>query len=396
MFILIGLTNGFAVVTGQRFGAQDETGVRRSFTTSLVLSFGFSAIFTVLLVFMLKPILSAMNVPQEIFNDAYDYLSIIVYGLWTTNLYNVLSSVIRALGDSKTPLYVLITASVLNVVLAILFIAEFNMGVKGAAIAVIVSQAVSAFLCIYFIKKNFPILHIKKADWKFNRKFASYHLKIGVPMALQFSILGLGMLIIQSVCNAFGPLIIGAFTYALRIEQIAIMPMASFGIAMAAYTAQNFGAGNYSRIRQGVRKCSLISLGVSIFMTLVLYIWGADIIRFFAGNTHPDVISIAKSYLNISTLFYFFIGQLFIFRHVLQGMGDAIIPLIASIAELLLRSFAAVYLAVKFSYFGIFFAGPIAWIGAALIVSLGYFSAMKNAVKTARRKKHEKFRVLQA
>ena len=203
-------------------------------------------------------------------------------------------------------------------------------------------------------------------------------------MAVQSSILGLGILIIQSVCNTFGSDVIAAFTAALRIEQIATMPMISFGIALAAYTAQNFGANNFNRIRSGVQKTSIINISLSVIMTLIIHFFGSNIVALFIGKGEHHIIEIARQYLWISTLFYFFLGQIFIFRNALQGMGEAVLPLAASIAELLVRSFAAVYLAVKFSYFGIFYAGPIAWITASVILAAGYFTNLLKIVKKAR------------
>ena len=181
-----------------------------------------------------------MNVPQNIYKDAYDYIFIVILGLVVVNIYNLLASVIRALGDSKTPLYFLIFASLLNIVLALFFILNLHMGVPGSAIAVVISQAISVIMCIAYVKMKFPILHLKKKDWKFTVKdkdFIYDHLKIGFPMALQFSIIGLGILVIQSVCNSFGSDVIAAMTAALRIEQIATMPMMSFGVAVAAFVA---------------------------------------------------------------------------------------------------------------------------------------------------------------
>lgn len=322
-----------------------------------------------------------MNVPQEIYHNAFWYIQIVIAGLITGCFYNLLASIIRALGDSKTPLYFLIFASILNIFLALLFILKFHMGVQGSAVAVVLSQAISALMCVFYVKKRFPILHLKKKDWIFDKsnreediEFALEHLKVGIPMALQFSILGIGILIIQSVCNTFGPNIIAAFTAALRIEQIATLPMISFGVALAAYVAQNYGARNFSRIRQGVKKASIINLILSLIMAFIMHYWGSDIVRVFLGNSQENIIMIARSYLFISTMFYFFLGQIFIFRNALQGMGQTIIPLTASFAELMVRSYAAVYLAVKFSYFGIFYAGPIAWVTASLIVAIGYTS----------------------
>ena len=388
MFVVVGLTNGFAVITGQRFGAKDTQGVRRSVTVSTVLSMGFTVLFSLLLALGMNTILKLMNVPKEIYTDAFWYIQIVVVGLVIVNAYNLLASIVRALGDSKTPLYFLIFASVLNIFLALLFILKFNWGVPGSAVAVVLSQGVSALLCIIYVKLKFPILHLKLSDWTYALKkesipFAIEHLKVGIPMSVQFSILGIGILIIQSVCNSFGPDVIAAFTAALRIEQIATMPMISFGVALAAYTAQNFGAYNFSRIREGVNKGSVINICLSIIMTLLIHFYGSNIVGIFIGKSETHIINIARSYLWISTLFYFFLGQIFIFRNTLQGMGEAFLPLVASIAELLVRSFAAVYLAVKFGYYGIFYAGPIAWILASTIMASGYYANLFKIVKKA-------------
>ena len=389
MFVVVGLTNGFAVITGQRFGAKDPVGVRRSVTVSTVLSSVFTIVFSVLLGLFMNVILGWMNVPREIYKDAFWYIQIVVAGLISANAYNLLASIVRALGDSKTPLYFLIFASLLNIVLALLFILKFGWGVPGSAVAVVISQAVSSCLCVVYVKKRFPILHLKLDDWKFAIKkesipFAMEHLKVGIPMALQYSILGIGILIIQSVCNTFGPDVIAAFTAALRIEQIATLPMVSFGVALAAYTAQNFGANNYSRIRAGVKRSSLINISLSIIMAILIHFWGSDVVGIFLGQAETEIIKIAREYLWISTIFYFFLGQIFIFRNALQGMGEAVLPLAASIAELVIRSFAAVYLAVKFSYFGIFYAGPIAWVTASTILAAGYFACFFKIIKKAR------------
>ena len=384
LFAVNGMTNGFAVITGQKFGAGDVCGVRRSAAVSTLLSTVFTVFFSIIFMIFMKPVLFMMNVPAEIFDDAYWYIQICVFGLFTANFYNLLASIIRALGDSKTPLYFLIFASVLNVILALIFILEFHLGVPGSAVAVVLSQAFSVVLCLLYVKKRFPILHLKKSDWIFKKEnraedieFIKEHLNVGLPMAVQFSVLGIGMLIIQSVCNSFGANIIAAMTAALRIEQIATMPMVSFGVAISVFVAQNFGAKNINRIRHGVIKSSVINLVLSIAMAFVMRLWGSDIVGIFIGQEKTEVINIAHEYLWISTLFYFFLGQIFIFRNALQGMGRTLIPLTSSFAELMVRSFAAVYLAVKFGYYGIFYAGPIAWISASIIVAAGYFLNIK-------------------
>ena len=379
MFAVVGMNNGFAVITGLRLGAKDYVGVRRSVTLSTILSTAFTAIFTIIFAVLMKPILFMMNVPADIMHNAFWYIQICILGLVTVNFYNLLASIVRALGDSKTPLYFLILASILNIFLALLFILKFHWGVPGSAVAVVLSQGFSALLCVIYIKFKFPILQIKKDEWKFDFihnkddiNFAKEHLAVGIPMVIQFSILGISILIIQCVCNSFGANVIAAFTAALRIEQIATMPMISFGIALATFVAQNFGAGEIKRIRQGVKRASVINICLSIIMAFIMRYYGSHIVQIFIGNGSPEVIKIAHDYLWISTIFYFFLGQIFIFRNALQGIGRPLIPMTSSFAELMVRSYAAVYLAVKYSYFGIFYAGPIAWVTASIILAIGY------------------------
>lgn len=397
MFIIVGMTNGFAVITGQRFGAKDYEGVRRSVTMSTILSTVFTITFTIICAAAMHHILFLMNVPQEIYKDAYYYIQIVVIGLIVANFYNLLASIIRALGDSMTPLYCLIIASVLNIFLALLFILEFHMGVPGSAFALVLSQAFSALLCVWYVKKHFPILHLKKKDWIIDWKkefnFALAHPKVGIPMAVQFGILGLSLLIIQSVCNTFGPDVIAAFTAALRIEQMATLPMISFGVALAAYVAQNFGAGNFSRIRFGVKKASLINVILSIVMAFIMHFWGGHLVRIFVGYQNEDIVKIAHDYLFRSSLFYFFLAQIFIYRNALQGLGRAVIPMLAAVGELLMRAFAAIYLAAKIGYFGVFYAGPIAWVAASIVLAAGYYSTIKQFILKTQQKLRKNRRV---
>ena len=392
-FIIVGLTNGFAVVTGQRFGAKDIKGVRNSVVISTILSVIVTFIFSSIFALSMNYILKWMNVPDNIYHNAFWYVEIIIIGLIATTMYNMLASIIRALGDSKTPLYFLIIASLINIILALIFIIVFHMGVPGSAIAVILSQGISVILCTIFIKYKFPILRIHRNEWfiKFDKDFydsAYEHLKIGVPMAVQFSILGISILIIQSVCNSFGSNVIAAMTAALRIEQIATLPMMSFGVALAAYVAQNFGARKFKRIRLGVIKTSTINIALSIVMAFVMRFWGTNIIGAFIGTATKEIINIAHSYLLISTIFYFFLGQIFIYRNALQGMGETVFPLLSSIAELVMRAFTAVYLAIKFGYIGMFYAGPIAWVSASPVLFLGYLYSIKHIIYKIKNKIH--------
>lgn len=372
ILITLGFTGGLTVITAQRFGAKDFDGVRRSVTHSLIAAFGLSILMTALLMSFMQPLLRLMNVPGNIMKDAYNFMMILSGGLVMIVAYNLLSGFIRALGDSKTPLYFLIFSSLLNILLNLWLIYSFKLGVIGSAVGTCISMTVSAALCLVYMIKKYPLLRVRRQDWRLDYRFMMQHLNIAVPMALQFSVLSLGLMFVQSVCNSFGANTIAAFTSALRIEQLATQPMVALGIAMATYAAQNSGAGMINRIRAGVRNSSLISLSFSVFIALLVRFVGEEMVGIFIDNPSPEIIRTARQYLNISTLFYLFLGQIFIFRNTLQGMGDSFIPLVAGIMELVMRSFAAVFLAARFGYVGICYAGPIAWVAASTVVSVGY------------------------
>ena len=250
VLVSIGFTNGLTVITAQRFGARDYRGLRRSVTTATLLSSAFTLSAGAVMLASLDVLFKVMNVPQEIAQDAKSFISIISYGVIMIVFFNLLSGFMRALGDSKTPLYFLIFTTLLNITFNIVFIYCMKLGVAGSALGTVCAMTVSVFCCLLYIGKKYPILHPQKEDWKLNWQFCKQHLKIAVPMAVQFSIIAVSATITQSVCNSFGPDTIAAFTSAMRVEQLATQPMVSFGIAMATYVAQNFGAGMIGRIRR--------------------------------------------------------------------------------------------------------------------------------------------------
>lgn len=375
MFLMIafGFTAGLTIITAQRFGARDERGIKSSVFHALIAALCLSLIITVGLVFFLKPLLRLMNVPEEIMSEAYTFMLILGFSITSIVLYNLLSGFIRALGDSKTPLYFLIASSILNIVLNFYFIYYMGWGVAGSASGTFCSMSISALACMWFIAKKFPLLKISLADCRYNHKFMMEHLRVAVPMAIQFSILALSMMIVQSVCNSFGTDVIAGFTAAMRIEQISTQPLFAIGIAFATFSAQNFGAALIKRIRQGVRQCLVASLILSVIISLGVRFYGSHLVSAFIEGGNPKIVHIGQQYLMISTYFYFFLSCIFIARNALQGMGKTSIPLISGIVELALRAFAAIYLAKAMGYVGIFWAGPIAWLGGAVVVLLGYW-----------------------
>ena len=379
--ITIGFTAGLTVITAQRFGAGDEKGVRQSAAASIIISTIYTLSITFVMLGLITPILKLMNVPEEIFSEAKAFISMITIGLIMIVFYNLLANIIRALGDSKTPLYFLIFSALINIILNYALIKYLGFGVEGSALGTIISLSISVICCYFYIVKKYPLLHLHKSDWKLDWNFYKQHIIIALPMGIQFSIIALSSIIMQSVCNTFGATTIAAFTSAMRIEQVATQPMVSFGIAMATYTAQNYGAGYIGRIRKGVFNCSIISLVIALIAGILMYTVGENMVDIFIKGHNEEVITQAQAYLNISVLFYFFLGQIFIYRNALQGLGKPSIPLISSVVELMMRSFAAIVLAAHIGYIGVCIASPIAWVGGAIVVSIGYFYTLKQISK---------------
>lgn len=375
MFLLIafGFTGGLTIITAQRFGAKDIKGVKASFFHSLIASAIFSAIISFCVIFFLKDILIIMNVPKELMDDAYKFTYILGLSMSIIILYNLLSGAIRALGDSKTPLYFLISSSVLNIAFNFMFIKFFGWGVQGSAMGTLCSVSFSALACILFIYAKYPMLKLKLKDCHYSHKIMKEHLHVAIPMALQFSILSIGLLVVQSLCNSFGTDVIAGFTAAMRIEQISTQPLLALGIAFATYSAQNFGAVLIKRIRQGVRQCLFAGLILSIIIGLTVRFYGVNMISVFIEDKDKNIINIGQNYLLLTSYFYFFLLSIFIVRNAIQGMGKTFVPVLSTILELVARIFAAFYLAQKIGYMGVFWSGPIAWFCGASVAVIGYF-----------------------
>lgn len=373
----LGFTNGLSIITAQRFGANDIKNVRKSFAIGIVLSSLFAIFVFLFLVLKMDLILRLMNVPEDIFVDAGRFMTILSYGVIAIIFYNFLAGILRSLGDSKTPLYYLIFSSILNVAINITLIVKFNLDVTGVAFGTCVAQLTSAILCLTYMLVKYPMLRIRKNDFSFDFNYLLEHLKIAIPMMVQFSIIGLGVITVQSVCNQFGTDTIAAFSAATRIEQLATMPLFSLGHALTTFVAQNFGARLLRRIRHGVLQCFIVSSAASIILAFISFAWGKHLAALFLNNPNQEILSQATTYIQTTTIFYIFLAQIFIFRQTLQGMGRAVIPLISGIIELIMRWFAAFSLAAYIGYKGICYAGPVAWVSAAIFVFISYIVLIK-------------------
>ncbi len=373
LIIAFSFTGGLTAITAQRFGAGDNDGVRRSVTHSIRASLVLSVGLTILLVAVLKPLMRVLNVPEGIFTDSYHFILILGSALILIVAFNLLSGFIRALGDSKTPLYFLIFSTVLNILFNFILIKYAQMGVIGSALGTLFAIAVSVVCCVLYIRKYYPILLLKKQDWQYNPAFMREHLHIAIPMSIQFSILSLSIMVIQAVSNSFGERVIVGLTISLRVEQLATQPLMAIGLAMATFVAQNYGAGKISRIRSAVRQTAAVSFILSLVMSACVFFFGRQMIGSFLDNPDSFAVNVGMSYLSISIMFYFFLGMIFIFKNTLQSMGKPLYPVLSGFIELGIRSFAAVYLASKIGYTGIYYASPLAWLGGAAVVFLGYY-----------------------
>lgn len=369
---VLGLASGFSVLVSQRFGANDEEGVKKAVGNAIILSIIMTIIITIISVFFAKPLLNLIKTPHDIIDEAYSYIVVIYGGIFVTFFYNIIASILRALGDSKTPLYFLIVASILNIILDLVFIVKFSMGVEGAAYATVISQGFSGILCLIYTSKKFPILKLEKKHFILDKEFYKKHLSIGIPMALQFSITAIGGVILQSAVNSFGSTVVAAHTAASKVEQLVMQPSVTFGVTMATYCAQNLGANNIERIKEGVKKCTLINIAIGTIGGIMLIILGENFVKLFVSNSDPNIISYATKYLTTVSFFFIPLSLIFIYRNALQGMGYTFVPMMAGVYELVARTIVAFTLPLIIGYTGICLAGPMAWIAASVPLIIDY------------------------
>lgn len=379
-------TQGFTVITAQKFGAREYDLVKKSLAASIVLSAALTIIVTLISAPFSYQMLAFLRTPADIIHMADTYLFIMLVGIFATVFYNLSSNIIRALGDSKTPLYFLIFASILNVFLDIYFIVNLKMGIVGAGWATVLSQAISTILCLAFMFWKFPILRLKKEDWMVSKDFYMEHLRVGIPMGFQMSVLSIGIIALQFVLNGFGSVAVAAFTTAMRVDQLFTQVYLALGATMAVFAAQNFGAKKLSRIKEGAKASILIAFITSIFSILVLTFFSGDLVALFMSEVDPEVVRLAEIYLHILMIFFFFLGVLLIFRNILQGMGSVMAPLASGIAELIARTACAFIFGHYFGYVGICTATPAAWAAAALVLFIGYKISLIKHVKTIRKR----------
>lgn len=364
----LGICSGFAIPIAQSFGAGDQEAVRSRAGQLVWLGLIFSLGLTLLTFFTTDDILRLIKTPAEIYDDAYTYIFIVFMGSGATILYNLSSGVLRALGDSRTPLLFLIAAVIINVVLDILFMATFGMGVEGAAFATVISQAASGLACLVYIRARVPALRLSSCHLRPNLRRMAYISSIGVPMGLQFSITAVGSILLQSAVNSLGAGAVAAVSAGSKVHNIMAAPMETAGITMATYCGQNLGAGRPDRIRKGVMSITWVTIAYSLLAFGVNYLAGASIACLFMDASQSAILSQVHHYLTINGIAYPLLVLIFIFRNSLQGMGYSSSAMFAGLAELIARAIVAFGFVGRFAFGAVCFANPLAWLFADLIL----------------------------
>lgn len=377
---ILGITSGMGICMAQAFGKGDYARLRRSFATSLAICAATALVLTGAGLALCGPVLHWMGTPADVYDYAYGYLIVMVLGIVATMAYNMIACALRAIGDSRTPLYFLIFSSVVNVVLDLLFIVCWGWGVRGAALATVIAQALSALLSFGYAMRKYQFLRLCRADFALRADEVKEHLRIGMPMALQFSIVSIGLILLQAALNEFPATYIAGFTAANKIQNIGALVAMAFGTAIANFAGQNYGAGNLERVRKGVRATLGIVMAVCVVSSGALLLWPDAFTSLYVDAemaAMPNVGEIYFSsgrYLFVTAIFFPFLYLIFVYRNALQGVGRTFWPLMAGLLELAIRCVASFTLPKVWGYNGIVMIDMLAWIGAAVMLVVAYCS----------------------
>ena len=372
-----GMSSGFAILVSQWFGAKKYDRMRHYVAMSVYLSIILSVLMTVGFLAANEPILRMMNYSPDIMPDVTAYMGIIYAGLIVTAAYNALAAFLRALGDSRSPLYFLIISAAINVVLDIVFIVYGGMGVDGCAYATVIAQAISALLCFIYIVKRYPILHLKREDFRISFRSWGRLLALGIPMALQFSITAIGTIIVQGAVNVYGEIYMAGFSAAGKLQNIIATVFSAFGATIATYVGQNRGAGKMDRVRQGVRTTQMMIIVYSVFAMAVVLLLGRYMMWIFVSPSETEVIDVAVLYFRTVFWCYPFLGSIFLYRNTLQGLGYGLVPMLGGVFELVARAGIVLLVAGRTSFVGVCLSDPAAWLSALIPLVPYYIYTMR-------------------
>lgn len=367
-----GIGSGGGIITSQFFGSRDEAMVKKCITNTAYIMLVFPLIVGIVACALSRPILELLDTPQDIMPDSLAYVRIMCIGIVFVSMYNFISSMLRALGDSKTPLYFLIVSCIINVVLDLFFVCVLKMSVAGAGIATVIAQFLSGIGCILYAIKNNEYFKLKREDFKFDKRLTHKVVRLGVPLSLQFSLIAVSCMALQKVVNSFGSVAIAAFTANSRIEQIIHQPYQTLGTALSTYTGQNYGAKKNRRIEDGYKKALLIMAVFSLAMLPVMQFLGEGIVKIFVNDA--EVVEMGAKALKITSLFYVFLGMIYVVRGVLNGLGDGFFALFNGVVEVIGRFTLPIFLTgiAAIGLWGIWWSGGLVWFMSGFTAWLRY------------------------
>jgi len=384
-FLVLGLCNGicagFAIPVAQKFGQRDFGGLRKFVGNMIWLGVLFAAVITLVTTVYCRRFLIWMRTPEDTFRYAYEYIFLIFLGIPATMLYNLLSGILRSLGDSRTPLCFLIFSSLLNVALDVLFIVGFQMGVAGAGWATLLSQLLSGVLCLRYIAARFPVLRLKKSDLTPEKPYIRHLLSMGLPMGMQYSITAIGSILLQTAVNSLGASAMAAMTAGGKVGMFAMCPFDAIGSTAATYAGQNIGAGKPERVQEGVKDASLLGIAYSAAVLLVLSVWGGSLTTLFLNpgdvGAVAAILPLSRRYLLCNAMFYVPLLYVNLLRFTIQGLGFSNLAVIAGVFEMVARGVFGLCLVPFFGFNAVCFANPAAWVMADLFLIPAYCRCMK-------------------
>ncbi|MCR5289019.1 MAG: MATE family efflux transporter [Treponema sp.] len=378
---VLGLCSGFSIPISQKFGAKHFDTMRKYVYTSALLSVGFSVLLTVITVAFCKPLLRIMLTPPNIINQSTSYIRIIFLGIPLIFLYNMVSGIIRAVGDSKTPVIFLLISSVLNIVLDLVCIINLHLGIAGAALATIISTGIAGIISFIYLIKTYDILKLKPEDKKIGIKHIVTLCNVGIPMGLQYSVTAIGSVILQVSVNTLGSNAVAAVTAGAKINMFICTPFDALGVTMATFGGQNAGAGKFDRLKKGVVQSSLLAFAYGIIACLILILWGDTISLLFLDASNTEIIHNTHTFLIMNSSFYFSLALVNIVRFMIQGMGFSAFAILSGIFEMIARTFIGLFAVPIFGFGAVCFASPAAWILADFFLIPAFLHCWNQLIK---------------
>lgn len=373
------MTSGMSVVIAQHFGSGSKEKTRQAIASGIVLITIISAFVTLAGILLCRPLFRLISTPEELMDGAALYSVVTFAGTAAAAAYNYEAGVLRAFGNSVIPLLFLVLTSLLNVGLDLLFVLAFGWGIAGVAIATLLSQLVSAVLCLAYMIKKVPLARLTKADWKFDKAMAMQHLRTGIPMAFFGSLLAVSFLVLQAALNSLGSADMAAYTAGSKMDSIVYQVLSAFGTAASTFAAQNYGKGDLGRVRQGVRQSLGITVGISLALTALVFLSGRHFLALFIDPSETEILASAMQYIRTTSLFYVILGVNYIVRFTLTGVGKSVIPMAVGISEILTRAAVTYLLVYRIGFLGMAFASPACWFTSTLLCVACYKPMMGSA-----------------